>query len=443
MPKVSIIMPCLNVKKYICECMDSVVNQTLRDMEIYVIDAGSTDGTLEILAEYSKRDGRVHVVHSDKKSYGYQMNLGIDLATGDYIGIVETDDIVETDMFRFLYEEAVREDADYVKGTSEGVYYGTGDIEWRFPIMPCQQLKQMDKYIVVPKDTPSLFVYDNFLWNGIYRRDFLKKVKFNETPGAAFQDIGALFQIISRAEKGVYIKRKVYNYRQDNITASSYNRKSLLYTATEYQFVQQFLPGLSKEWEQAYYVKMAGLTINRFHFMAGSGEFWNESISGIEALHTKLLMAVKKGMINQSNCELWEEIQIFLDEPRDLYIYDRKIFKRKSEKMDHILEVSKRHGTYIFGSGAYGKFVHMYLELHGAENIIAFCDNSKSIQGKVIQTLPVIRPEETIKNGFDAYYIIAAKNHTLEMKKQLIQMGVNPDCIEIYDAGIDIYLLKK
>ena len=443
MPKVSVIMPCLNMEKYIRECMNSVVEQTLRDIEILVIDAGSTDGTLDILAEYAKEDERIQVVCSDRKSYGYQMNKGIALATGEYIGIVETDDIVELDMFQLLYEEAVKEDADYAKGLGERVYFGKRGIKWRFKIKACPQLEQKEKYIAVPQNTPSLFIYDNFLWNGIYRRDFLKKVKFNETPGAAFQDIGALFQIISRANKGVYINHLVYNYRQDNIDASSYNRKSLLYTATEYQYIEQFLRDLPKEWEEIYYIKMAGLTMDRFHFMAGSGEFWNESINGIEALHTKLLMAVKKGMINQSNCELWEEIQIFLDEPRDLYIYDRKIFKRKSEKMDHILEVSKRHGTYIFGSGAYGKFVHMYLELHGAENIIAFCDNSKSIQGKVIQTLPVIRPEETIKNGFDAYYIIAAKNHTLEMKKQLIQMGVNPDCIEIYDAGIDIYLLKK
>ena len=77
MIKVSVIMPSLNVIKYIKPCMDSVVGQTMREMEILAVDAGSTDGTLEALKEYEMRDERVRVVNSDKRSYGYQMNLGI------------------------------------------------------------------------------------------------------------------------------------------------------------------------------------------------------------------------------------------------------------------------------------------------------------------------------------------------------------------------------
>ena len=94
MAKVSIIMPSLNVAGYICECMESVIHQTLKDIEIFCIDAGSTDGTLEILERYAGEDERIRVVHSDKKSYGYQINLGIDMALGEYLGIVETDDYI-------------------------------------------------------------------------------------------------------------------------------------------------------------------------------------------------------------------------------------------------------------------------------------------------------------------------------------------------------------
>ena len=70
-PKVSIIMPSLNVVDYIQECMESVVNQTLKDIEIICVDAGSTDGTLEILREYEEKDSRVKIILSDRKSYGY------------------------------------------------------------------------------------------------------------------------------------------------------------------------------------------------------------------------------------------------------------------------------------------------------------------------------------------------------------------------------------
>ena len=98
MPKISIIMPSLNVAAYIRECIESVINQTITDIEILCIDAGSTDGTLEILEEYAIKDSRIRLIKSDKKSYGYQINTGIDMAMGEYLGIVETDDCIETDM---------------------------------------------------------------------------------------------------------------------------------------------------------------------------------------------------------------------------------------------------------------------------------------------------------------------------------------------------------
>ena len=83
MPKVSIIMPSLNVGSYIRECIESVLAQTLSDIEVLCVDAGSTDGTLEILEKYAKKDSRVRVIHSDRKSYGYQMNLGIQEANSE------------------------------------------------------------------------------------------------------------------------------------------------------------------------------------------------------------------------------------------------------------------------------------------------------------------------------------------------------------------------
>lgn len=102
MAKVSVILPSLNVGKYIGQCLESVVKQTLKDIEIICVDAGSTDGTLETINEYVERDSRVKLIVSDKKSYGYQMNLGISAATGTYIGIVETDDFVSENMYEDL-----------------------------------------------------------------------------------------------------------------------------------------------------------------------------------------------------------------------------------------------------------------------------------------------------------------------------------------------------
>ena len=119
-PKVSVVMPSLNVALYIRECIESVLNQTLKDIEIICVDAGSTDGTLEILKEYADKDPRISIINSDRKSYGYQMNLGMDAAAGEYMGIVETDDIADFDMFETLYNAAKADDLDVNRIPSRG-----------------------------------------------------------------------------------------------------------------------------------------------------------------------------------------------------------------------------------------------------------------------------------------------------------------------------------
>ena len=113
--KVSVIMPSLNVVNYIDECIQSVISQTLTDLEIICVDAGSTDGTFEKLLKYSNEDERIKVVKSDKKSYGYQVNLGFSMAKGEYLAIVETDDYIKKDMYENLYIIAKSNDLDYVK----------------------------------------------------------------------------------------------------------------------------------------------------------------------------------------------------------------------------------------------------------------------------------------------------------------------------------------
>ena len=102
MPKISIIMPSLNVKKYITQCIESVLVQTLEDYEVICIDAGSTDGTKEMIEQYASKDNRIKLIKSEVKSYGYQVNMGIELAKGDYIAILETDDYIDGDMYRRL-----------------------------------------------------------------------------------------------------------------------------------------------------------------------------------------------------------------------------------------------------------------------------------------------------------------------------------------------------
>ena len=115
MAKVSIIVPAYNVEPYLVECMESITNQTLSDIEIICINDGSTDGTLNILKEYAARDERIILVDKENGGYGIGMNIGMSKATGEYIGIVEPDDFVPVNMFGDLYKIAKENDLDFVK----------------------------------------------------------------------------------------------------------------------------------------------------------------------------------------------------------------------------------------------------------------------------------------------------------------------------------------
>ena len=115
-PAVSILVPICNVEKYLDQCLDSLINQSLKDIEIICLNDGSTDSSPKIIQKYASLDDRIVVVDKQNTGYGDTMNLGIKKARGKYIGIVESDDYVDSEMFRSLYELAEDNDSDMVKG---------------------------------------------------------------------------------------------------------------------------------------------------------------------------------------------------------------------------------------------------------------------------------------------------------------------------------------
>ena len=115
MIKVSVIVPVYNVQKYVKKCIDSILAQTLSDLEILCVDDGSTDNSGGILDEYAEKYSHLKVVHKKNEGYGNTVNLGLEMAQGEYIGIVESDDFVEADMYEELYTVAKEKNLDFIK----------------------------------------------------------------------------------------------------------------------------------------------------------------------------------------------------------------------------------------------------------------------------------------------------------------------------------------
>ena len=218
MYKISVILPSLNVESYIKQCINSVINQTLDDIEIICVDAGSTDGTLEILGDYVNKDSRVKLIHSNKKSYGYQMNLGIKEANGEYIAIVETDDFIKNTMFEDLYNLSYNGSIDIVKGNFYH-YYGEDNFK---KDKDKESLKNTTKKFTL-EDKPIFINGHPSIWAGIYKKKFLyeNNIKFIEEEGGGWVDNPFFFETAVLAKSIIYTDIGYYYYRETNPNSSS------------------------------------------------------------------------------------------------------------------------------------------------------------------------------------------------------------------------------
>jgi len=450
MKSVSVIMPCLNVGKYISKCLESVLNQTLYDIEIIVVDAGSTDESLNIIKMYMEKDSRIKLICTKTRSYGFQVNLGIQEAKSEYIGIVETDDYIEHDMYEVLYSNIVNTDAEYIKCCADK-YFEKNGWERRYEFIPCPELEANNILFLKPKETPRLFYSDNFIWNGIYRRDFISKFRLSETKGAAFQDIGMLFRMISNASKGIYIKHKGYNYRQDNVLSSSFSHNGLNYIFYEYYAIKSLLNELDEEWTYIYYRKLAAHILGCFYVMACENVFWEECRNSIEEMRGDIRNAVNNNILKKDSFEIaeeWECILKFLRNEDDLFRYCKNLFYHKSETIKNSLVIFGNHDWFIFGCGIRGKKLYELLRKFPIA-IKGFCDNSENKQNKSCEGLPILSVGDALMKYPNAHFIVPNKMGRNEIVTQLYNSSVSMENImlayeELFDKFRydDIFTLR-
>lgn len=441
MPKVSIIMPSLNVAQYINECIESVIAQTLSDIEILCIDAGSTDGTREILDEYASNDARIRVVHSDIRSYGYQINLGISLSTGEYIAIVETDDYIHEQMYNYLYNISQETKADIIKADFDSftTYDNGRKVFNKFKLFKGNE-ENYNK-LINPKEVEQLYASDIGIWKGLYNRAFLidNNIKLHESKGAAYQDIGFMHQVLSLAKSAYYSDRSFYRYRMDREESSIHSPKSLGFARQDFEWLIEEKDVLSiTPSKRGFFKHMISSIVGEMKNVLPVVKYDVES----EFIKPHYLWFVD--VLKEEASEYFEYFGDFFEDfsliINDLERFASKVKEEKAKqkaKVDNIKEKvldiksDSEVKTIIFGTGAWGTKV---LEILYGNNVkdILYSDNNSKLWGTTVNEIEVIEPKDIISIDDDYIVVIANKYHSKEIETQLLKLGVSSEDMVIY-----------
>lgn len=238
--KVSVIVPVFNVEKYLEQCLNSLVNQTLKDIEIICINDGSTDNSYEILKKFKKKDKRIKIFSfKENKGQGVCRNKGIELSTGEYISFVDSDDWVELDFLEKTYHNAISNNSDivlcnaieeYSNYQKERIYFQNNEINSNMTTFNYKFKKN------------RLLNYFLTIWAKLHKTQFLKdnSIKF---PDIIFED--AVFHVESflKAEKISYCNNIFYHYRRNNekSTMANINKKKTFDVFPMVKYIEKVL----------------------------------------------------------------------------------------------------------------------------------------------------------------------------------------------------------
>ncbi len=217
-PKVSVIVPVYKVEFYLARCLSSICNQTLKDIEIIIVDEGLMDQDRVITEEFMANDVRISAIHKGG-GYGVCVNAGIEAARGEYIGIIESDDFIEPYMYEKLYEQAKSIDADIVK--SPFFQYYDDENDELAPMMdelvyqlPTDRAFALEQYPILLSTHPSI-------WAGIYKTDWLRESGIRFHDKGAYLDIVFRFRTLKSAKRIGWIQDPTYHWRFTNPTSTN------------------------------------------------------------------------------------------------------------------------------------------------------------------------------------------------------------------------------
>lgn len=422
-PDISIIVPVYNVEKYLECCMNSLLKQSHENIEIICVNDGSTDSSLEILQNYQSRDHRVIIISKENSGYGDTINCGLRQAKGKYVGIVESDDFAEPEMYDKLYKCAEQYDADVVKANFNDYFTASGEKNFHEYLVG----QQYDKLI---EHDRSLILLGPVIWAGLYRRSLLidNDIWLLNTAGASYQDTSFSFKVFLCAQRVVFLKDAVINYRNDRDDSSVNSNEKIFCICNEIEECKRFMDD-----------KITDLSImplfvrNKFYRYK-----WNldrlhgsNKLKFLEYMHYDFLKDEKQGYFERKywNMEDWIFVHRLIFDFQNLFedlknnnTSEQLMFSRDKETELAILQ--NIDGVYIYGAGKYANKIYDYL-CENSIKVIAYVISDGQLLEVYNKKIPVLYVSD-IKYPMNELFVIGvSEKYRDEIINELSKRHIN------------------
>lgn len=271
--KISIIIPAYNVSKYIDRCLKSVRKQTYKNLEIICINDGSTDDTLDKLNKHAKDDNRIILMNTQHMGVSATRNLGLKIATGEYLGFVDSDDYIDLSMYEILHSIIKKEDTDLAVCGFKRVYEDFAHRKASDEFYDNKSLFQHGKQDI-SNEVIACFMIT--LWSKLYKRSIIKDYNISFENGLIFEDWIFYWEYLTHSRSLYFLEDKLYSYCQheNSIMASIYeNPKGGVDSTLDYMLTAEIIyknlmkNNLFEKYEQAFWRGYAHIYKNAYYFI--------------------------------------------------------------------------------------------------------------------------------------------------------------------------------
>ncbi len=247
-PLISIIIPVYQVEKYLDKCVASIINQTYTNLEIILVDDGSPDNCPTICDAWKERDSRIKVIHQENGGLSHARNEGLKIATGEFIGFVDSDDWIESNMYELLLSVLLKTDADIAVCNCYGNAKSSKNLQVNKQLL---EQKQYSSEEILEIHLKREGLIHNYVWNKLFRKSIISNITFSE--GKLYEDILWTTRVIGNSKRIVYINDYLYHYiyRSESLSHNIKNVVKRLNDELEMieqrlEYLQENFPELNK-----------------------------------------------------------------------------------------------------------------------------------------------------------------------------------------------------